>query len=275
MNASSSILAAVNAVYLASFAFFLWNFLAPRDWIKRLANQTLGLGFLVASGFLVTEARRSGLYIPVARLYQALFFFSWSMVCVYLVLAWRLKLDTFGLVLVPLVWIMSLTSFFAYEDKPVALPYEENVLFGVHVVAAFFAYASFALAFVGAILYLIQNRGLKAKRLGPFYHRLPSLEVLETVVYQSIILGFALLTLALASGFIWTRDVFGVFWHWDPKFMSSLLTWFFYLAILYLHYVKSLRGRNVVMVSVLAFFCVLLTFLGVNVFEGGVHSFLK
>jgi ABC-type uncharacterized transport system permease subunit len=270
------ILVLVNAVYLVSAVLFILNFLFPGENLKKAANQALFLGFCFSSGFIFFEARVHGFYLPVASLYQALFFFSWSMVFIYILLAWRIKLDTFGLVLVPLIFVMSLTALVFFRFPVAPIPYRGGQWFVLHILAAFFAYASFALSFVGALLYLVQNRALKLKRAGTLYHRLPSLEILEAVVYRTIVIGFPLLTGALASGFFWTKAVFGVYWHWDPKFVSSLVTWFVYLSIIYMHYVSAMRGRKVVMASVFAFCCVLITFLGFNSIEAGVHhSFLK
>ena len=278
MNFSLCALLGVNVIYGISTLLFILNFVRTGEWTKKLANWTLSLGFVLASLFILHEWQIYEQGLPVTSLYQALFFFSWSMVFIYLLLAWRLKLDTFGLVFVPLILVMSLGSLFFYAKgtRPAPMmPYLKDKWFVVHVVAAFLAYASFALSFVGALLYLVQNRELKSKSAGNFYQKLPPLEILETVVYRTIILGFPLLTAALASGFIWTKKVFGVFWRWDSKVLLSTLTWLIYLAILYVHYISSVRGRKVVMVSILAFCFVLLTFLGVNFFENSIHNFLR
>ena len=275
MNLSIQLLSLVNATYLISAILFASNFVRSGDWTKKLANGTLYIAFSLASLLIVYESNILGFHLPVTSLYQALFFFSWSMVFIYLLLAWQLKLDTFGLVLVPLIFLMSLAALVFYKKEVTSIPYLSNKWFKIHVLAAFFAYASFALSFVGALLYLVQNRELKLKRVGTFYHKLPSLEILETVVYRTIILGFPLLTVALASGFIWTKEMFGVFWRWDPKFVLSTITWLTYLAMLYVHYISSFRGRKVVMISIVAFCFVLITFLGVNFFESSVHNFLQ
>ncbi len=274
MNFSLMFLAGINGLYLLSFVLFILHFSGAGDGWKPWANRVLILSFLASSFFVVYEARATGTVLPVTALYQALFFFSWSMVLIYLLMSWKLELDTFGLVLLPLIMAMSGTALVFFK-QPSAPAYPYNQWFLIHVLTAFLAYASFALSFVGALLYLAQNRGLKSKKLNAFYHKLPSLESLESVVYRTMVLGFPLLTLALASGFLWAKDVYGGFWRWDPKFVASTLTWLIYLGILYVHYVSLIRGRKVVMASLFAFFCVLLTFLGVNFFETGVHNFLR
>lgn len=283
----------VNFLYLVSTVLFIRNFVSAREG-RHWPNGVLYAGFLVATLLILYESRVRGVYLPVTGLGQALFFFSWSMVLIYLALAWKIPLDTFGLVLAPLVLAMSTAAFFlpggeTFPAPPLpsgspaltkavlarlpALP--ESRWFAVHVLAAFFAYASFALSFVGALLYLVQNHELKRRRSSTFYHKLPPLEVLETVVYRTIVLGLPLLTGALASGFLWSKEMFGAFWHWEPKFVLSVATWVFYLAILLAHYLYAFRGKKVVLVSILAFGFVLCTFLGVNLFESTLHDFLR
>jgi len=274
MNTDALFLAGINGLYLLSFVLFVLHFFhGGEDW-KPWANRFLGLGFLASMAFEAVQVIASGSLLPITALYQALFFFSWCMVLVYLLMSWKLQLDTFGIILLPLILAMSGTSLVCLKQPP-APTYSHNQWFLVHILTAFLAYASFALSFVGALLYLVQNRGLKSKKINTFYHKLPSLESLESVVYRTMVFGFPLLTLALASGFFWTKDVYGVFWRWDPKFVASTLTWLIYLGILYSRYVSLVRGRKAVMASVFAFFCAMLTFLGVNFFESNVHSFLK
>lgn len=263
-------------MYLASWILFLVNFMKAKKSVKTLANLTLYAAFLLGSLFIATEAATFRLFIPVASLYQALFFFSWSMIFIYLVLSRKLALDTFGLVLVPLVLFLGVFSLVSYKT-PVFHPsaYLGDKWFGVHVLGAFFAYASFALSFVGALFYLMQNAELKRKHAGTFYHGLPSLEVLESTVYQTILIGFPLLTVALLSGFVWTWDRYGTLWRWDPKFVFSIVTWLIYFGILYARYISSFHGKRLVLLSIFGFCLVIFTFLGVNFFESGTHNFLR
>ena len=56
-------------------------------------------------------------------------------------------------------------------------PLLQSPLFTIHVVSMLFAYASFALAFVLGVTYVLLFKEIKAKHLGFFYARLPSLQV--------------------------------------------------------------------------------------------------
>ena len=58
-------------------------------------------------------------------------------------------------------------------------PLLQSPLFTIHVVSMLFAYASFALACVLGVTYVLLFKEIKAKHLGFFYARLPSLQVLD------------------------------------------------------------------------------------------------
>src|SRR5205814_7743278 len=80
----------------------------------------------------------------------------------------------------------------------------EGPLFGIHVSSLLFAYASFALACVIGITYVLLFKEIKAKHLGFFYARLPSLQVLDRMNQQAIVIGWIFLTLGLIVGAVWT-----------------------------------------------------------------------
>ena len=76
----------------------------------------------------------------------------------------------------------------------------QGPLFGVHVSSLLFAYASFALACVIGITYVLLFKEIKAKHLGFFYARLPSLQVLDRMNQRAIVIGWIFLTIGLIVG---------------------------------------------------------------------------
>ncbi len=70
----------------------------------------------------------------------------------------------------------------------------QGPLFSVHVLSLLFAYASFALACVIGITYVLLFKEIKAKHLGFFYARLPSLQVLDSMNQRAIVIGWIFLT---------------------------------------------------------------------------------
>ena len=76
----------------------------------------------------------------------------------------------------------------------------EGPLFGIHVSSLLFAYASFALACVIGITYVLLFKEIKAKHLGIFYARLPSLQVLDRMNQRAIAIGWVFLTIGMVVG---------------------------------------------------------------------------
>ena len=58
--------------------------------------------------------------------------------------------------------------------------------------------------------------------------RLPSLEVLDDVMYKSIAIGFAFFTIATILGAFWAAEAWCGYWSWDPKETWALIVWLNY-----------------------------------------------
>lgn len=106
-----------------------------------------------------------------------------------------------------------------------------------------------------------------------FAKRLPSLDVLDEVTYRGIAFGFPLLTIGIITGAIWADQAWGRWWGWDPKETWSLITWLFYGAYLHTRLTMGWRGRHSAVLAVAGLVVVLFTYLGVNLFLSGLHSY--
>jgi len=167
------------------------------------------------------------------------------------------------------------TGLLRFDSSAAQLPSPLNPYFVLHLGTAFFAYAAFTLSFAAAVLYLIQTRELKRKRGGTFYHRLPSLEALEGLIYQPMAWGVFLLGLAIGIGFLWSKSAFGSYWLGEPKTILTITVAFFYLVLLYFHYGAASRGKRLVVMNLVAFALVFLNFFGANLLGEGWHRLLR
>lgn len=99
-------------------------------------------------------------------------------------------------------------------------------------------------------------------------------EILEDVTYKSVAVGFPIFTIGgLIFGAIWADQAWGVYWSWDPKETWSLITWIVYAVYLHARYMRGWRGTKVAVLSVIGFLSVTFTYLGVNLFLSGLHSY--
>ena len=169
-------------------------------------------------------------------------------------------------------FLMIISSAMPWMQGPVK-PIFKSLWLTVHVGTIFLGNGMFAIAFLAAIMYLIQEHQIKRKRLGSFYSRLPSLATLDTLNYHSLIYGFPFLTLGMITGSIYAQYALGKYWQWDPKEVWSLITWLFYGALLHERLVVGWRGRRAAFMSIICFCILIFTFIGASLWLGGYHSF--
>lgn len=257
----------VGALAHLVYLFFL------KETVVRTATVLMGGGFLFHTAALISRYVETG-YMPVTNLFESVSFFSWALMACYFIILFRVKALVLGSFVAPLAAILILFALFNIKEiKPIP-PILESYWFPVHVVFSFFGFAIFALAFCGAILYLIQEDRIKSKRGGRGISRgLPSLEVLDHLNYLCLSIGFPLLTLGIITGAIWASYAWGSYWSWDPKQTWSFITWLIYAALLHQRLNAGWRGRKAAKIAILGFLVVLVTFLGINFIAPGKHDF--
>lgn len=102
---------------------------------------------------------------------------------------------------------------------------------------------------------------------------LPSLEVLDDIMYRAIAVGFAFFTVATILGALWAADAWGAYWQWDPKETWALIVWLNYAAWLHMRLMKGLRGHLAAYWALVGLLITGFAFLGVNMFLSGLHSY--
>ena len=102
---------------------------------------------------------------------------------------------------------------------------------------------------------------------------LPTLAQLDVIVYRAIAIGLPLISLGIITGAAWAKEAWGAYWQWDPKETAALATWIVYLAYMHLHTRGAWRGLRTNWVSVIGFGVVVFTYLGVNIWISGLHSY--
>ena len=145
-----------------------------------------------------------------------------------------------------------------------------------------FAYASFALACVIGIAYVLLFKEIRAKQLGFFYARMPSLQVLDLMNARAVTVGWMFLTLGIVIGGLWasTAQIQGAsdprvhaMTVLDPKIFTALLCWAIYTFELAARRAIAWRGRRGAWLSAFGFLIVMLNFVPVSYFLTKSHNF--
>jgi ABC-type transport system involved in cytochrome c biogenesis permease subunit len=263
--------AAAAAAYLTHFA---WR--DPRA--GRLATAILGGGILAHTFLIGMQTVQVG-HAPLVGTTAALSAFVWLLGLSYLYVELTTDERAMGVFVVPL--LVALYIIPALEPAVSARPpLLRSPLFTVHIVSMLFAYASFALAFVLGVTYVLLFKEIKARHLGFFYERLPSLQALDAMNGRVVTIGWSFLTLGIAVGALWATqiDTFtdprAQAMHWlDPKILVALVCWGVYSFALVARRAIGWSGRRAAWLSAIAFVIVLLNFVPVGYFLTKSHNF--
>ena len=98
-------------------------------------------------------------------------------------------------------------------------------------------------------------------------------EKLDQIEYRSVALGMLFLTFTIVTGAIWAERAWGSYWSWDPKETWSLVSWIIYATYLHFRIRRGYKGKAAAVFAVVGFVCVLFTYIGVNTFIPGIHSY--
>ncbi|OGW41524.1 MAG: c-type cytochrome biogenesis protein CcsB [Nitrospirae bacterium GWD2_57_9] len=259
-------------VYLLSAAGYIWYIIKPETkWAAKTSLWAAFTGFALHVAYFSFRWAESG-RIPVTSFFEAANFLGMGIMLVFLIMELRFKIAALGSFMLPLVLLLMLPAFAVSGDIKELNPVLKSGWLGVHTSFAVLGDAAFAFAFIVAVMYLIQEHQLKAKRLGAIFHRLPSLDIMDTLGYKALTFGWPLFTVGMITGSIWANRAWGTYWSWDPKETWSLITWVIYLALLHLRTI-GWRGRKMAFLSILGFAFVLVSFFIVSRVNLGKHTF--
>lgn len=130
----------------------------------------------------------------------------------------------------------------------------------LHVLFSMLAYSLLTLASVQAILLAMQDHYLHSRQPVGFLRALPPLQTMESLLFEMIGAGFLLLTLALASGFVFLEDMFVQ--HLVHKTVLSTLGWLVFGGLLLGRLRYGWRGRTAILWTLSGFLILVLAYFG-------------
>ena len=263
------------AVVLALEVSRLWF----RSSVRAVLLYTFaGLGLFTHTVFLVNEASRSTASAPLSSWREWYIVAAWVLAAVYVYLAAVHPRQVLGVFLLPLVLGLIVTAHFLADRT--AFPQSDalNVWATIHGVALLLGTAVVSLGFAAGVMYLVQDRRLRAKRGLSGRLRLPSLEWLDRINGRSLVVSVILLSLGVLSGIVLNqinhrRDATSAFPWTDPVVWTSLvlLGWLVAVSIFGAVYRPARNGRKVAYLT-LASFAFLLMVLAVLLFAPSQHG---
>jgi ABC-type transport system involved in cytochrome c biogenesis permease subunit len=227
-------------------------------WMQRLALGVLALAFVALTGCLALRWMVSG-YIPMTNGYETMLLMAWMIMLASLSIYRKFKIVlTFGLLL---SGFLLLVSHLGQMDPKIThiMPVLSSPLLSIHVSCVMMAYGLFFITFAcGVYALIIPKREDEMHLLSQLF------------LYPAEFL----LTAGIFLGAIWANVSWGRYWGWDPKEVWALITMLIYAIPMHSTSVKWMRKpSHYHLYMAAAFVTVLITYLGVNFFLGGLHSY--
>ncbi|HKL77289.1 MAG TPA: cytochrome c biogenesis protein CcsA [Gammaproteobacteria bacterium] len=256
--------------WLQLLAALLYGAGAVREWIavrghgQRTLTPALwiGAGGLAAHTIAMATQVLAGDYINLDLAYT-LSLFLWLAILQFLVACLFLEVHLLGIILFPLAAVVLLTEAFAPTGDSLVIDVSAPAMLG-HLILSLLAYGTLTLAAVQAILLWVQDASLRHKRFGALSRILPPLQPLERLLFHLIRIGFALLTLVILSGAVFSEQIFGQPFTFNHKVVLSLIAWLVFGLLLMGHSRFGWRGRAAVRWTLGGYALLLLAYFGVR-----------
>jgi ABC-type uncharacterized transport system permease subunit len=201
---------------------------------------------------------------PILNLYGATTFISWTMVLIYLVLGMWRRLRFLGAFAAPLLAGIGIFALLLPPEAPSTLLDVKGAWLNMHVGLFVMAYGAFGLSAVASLMYLAQQHDLKFRKMRALLALIPPIQRLESVAGRFLLVGFALLTMALVLSLVALRFVAPETKPFDPKLIWSLVVWIIYFLLVLLRWQFNQGGRRFAWSTIASFGFVMLTFWGAS-----------
>ena len=195
---------------------------------------------------------------PFAGSYSVMMLTAW-LSCVMMLALYR----KFPLIQ-PLGFILAgFTMLIASRSNPTItnlMPVLNSPLLSIHVLSMMMSYTLFGLVALNGVMGLLVPEKISA-----------TLKDVSTVILYPAVF---LITFGTFIGAVWANISWGNYWAWDPKETWALVTLLVYSVALHGDSLKIIsKPRNFHIYTILAILTVLITYFGVNLVLGGMHSY--
>ena len=170
----------------------------------------------------------------------------------------RRPLQNLLVALFPLSAMAVLVSTFAPHTLPISTDLGAGML--LHIASSILAYAVLTLAAAQAALLAAQDHQLKHRHTRGIIQILPPLQLMETILFELLWTGVILLTVAIASGFVFIDNIFAQ--HLVHKTVLTIVSWLVFSVLLWGHYQLGWRSKTAVRFTLVGFGLLIVGFFG-------------
>jgi ABC-type transport system involved in cytochrome c biogenesis permease subunit len=251
------------AFYSASLIAYAWHFARRNPIVGKTATTMLVAGALAHTFVIGMQTMEAG-HVPITDSTTATSTFVWLLALAYLYMEMTTEDRAMGVLILPLL--------IGLQAIPALHP-------GVEQRSA---------VLQGPLFGILLFKEIKAKHLGFFYARLPSLQALDRMNHWTIMIGWISLTIGIAAGAMFAAEARALpsaaldprvqasvqaMSLGDPKIFVALVCWLVYSFEAFAARRIGWGGRRTAYLSALGFSIVLLNFVPISYFVTTSHDF--
>lgn len=210
-------------------------------------------------------------HAPWSNGYEAMVFIGWATAIAGLTLSGK---SHFTLSVTNILsGIMLMTASMSWMNPQITplVPVLKSYWLIIHVAVITSSYGFLAIAsiiaFLSLILILVKNEKNNEKVTEYIFE-------LRKIIEIALIIGLYMLSVGTFLGGVWANESWGRYWGWDPKETWALITMLIYAIVAHLPRIPFFKSNALYSgITFISFSSVLMTFLGVNYFLSGLHSY--
>jgi ABC-type uncharacterized transport system permease subunit len=220
-------------------------------WFTRVTAPAVQLGMIFHLVSLIEFAHEQG-RVDFSSIHDVESLLAFMLMLGFALVFIRYRTVTPGILIFPAVFLLTFAAAVGKHPIVFSSPLLRKPWIAVHITLILAGYAALLFSLAACVLYLLQERRLKAKsRLA--ISRLPALDVIDQIGYRSLLLGFPFMTAGLLTGAVLAQAEYGSAFIRDPKILLSLLMWAVYIVLLYSRWSAGWRGRRAALLASMAF----------------------
>jgi cytochrome c-type biogenesis protein CcsB len=178
------------------------------------------------------------------------------------------NLESTGVLVMPVCFVLLGWAGTLMKDIGSTMPPAlQSTWLWTHIFAATTGFSCVLFAAALGFLFL-----LKETQSGGVYDRFPDLQRLDELSYRFISGGFVFLGLMMVSGALWSNQVKGSYWNWDPVEVWSMISWLVYGIYLHLRITMGWRNHRLAIYSLVAVGLMILSYWGIPFVSSNFHT---
>jgi cytochrome c-type biogenesis protein CcsB len=178
------------------------------------------------------------------------------------------NLESTGVLVMPVCFVLLGWAGTLMKDIGSTMPPAlQSTWLWTHIFAATTGFSCVLFAAALGFLFL-----LKEAQSGGVYDSFPNLQRLDELSYRFISGGFVFLGLMMVSGALWSNQVKGSYWNWDPVEVWSMISWLVYGIYLHLRITMGWRNHRLAIYSLVAVGLMILSYWGIPFVSSNFHT---